>query len=49
MKLPEVLMVVEGDLETIDHVYRAVEHDIPVVLIKGSGMAADLIQACLIE
>jgi len=49
MKVPVVMIVVEGDLETIDRVVDAVTNNIPVVLIKGTGMAADLMYHCLKE
>ncbi|XP_033749326.1 transient receptor potential cation channel subfamily M member 6-like [Pecten maximus] len=49
MKIPTLVIVVEGDLATIRHVAEAVQKDIPVLLVRGSGMAADLIGYCLKE
>ncbi|XP_033749437.1 transient receptor potential cation channel subfamily M member 1-like [Pecten maximus] len=49
MKVPTLVIVVEGDLETISHVAEAVKKDIPVLLVRGSGMAADLIGYCMEE
>ncbi|XP_021344584.1 uncharacterized protein LOC110444540, partial [Mizuhopecten yessoensis] len=46
MKIPTIVVVVEGDLDTINHVARAVQKNIPVLLVRGSGMAADLIGYC---
>ncbi|XP_069119564.1 transient receptor potential cation channel subfamily M member 2-like isoform X4 [Argopecten irradians] len=47
MKVPTIVIVVEGGLETIGHVAEAVQKHIPVLLVRGSGMAADLIGYCL--
>ncbi|OWF39754.1 Transient receptor potential cation channel subfamily M member 2 [Mizuhopecten yessoensis] len=45
--VPVVLLVVEGGPNTIKTVKEAVDNDIPTVLIKGSGKAADvLVLAC---
>jgi hypothetical protein len=35
--------VCEGDILTIVHVEQALERKLPVVVVKGSGKAADLI------
>ncbi|XP_052100100.1 transient receptor potential cation channel subfamily M member 2-like isoform X2 [Mytilus californianus] len=43
MKVPVLLIVVEGDISTIHQVKSVLEEDIPVLLIKGSGKAADFI------
>ncbi|XP_052062045.1 uncharacterized protein LOC127702076 isoform X3 [Mytilus californianus] len=49
MKVPVLLVVVEGDTRTIHQVKAAVKKNIPVLLIKGSGNAADLISDYLNE
>ena len=38
-----VIVLVEGDLSAIEHVKLAVENNIPVVIIEGTGGAADLL------
>ena len=38
-----VLLVLEGGTGTIDTVYKACQNCIPVVLIKGSGRATDIL------
>ena len=38
-----VIVLVEGDLSAIEHVKLAVENNIPVVVIEGTGGAADLL------
>ncbi|XP_076101787.1 transient receptor potential cation channel subfamily M member 1-like isoform X2 [Mytilus galloprovincialis] len=43
MKVPVLLIVVEGDISTIHQVKSVLEKNIPVLLIKGSGKAADFI------
>ncbi|XP_056002361.1 transient receptor potential cation channel subfamily M member-like 2 isoform X2 [Ostrea edulis] len=43
MPVPIAIIVCEGDIETIAHVSKALEWKLPVVIIKGSGKAADLI------
>ncbi|KAK3090744.1 hypothetical protein FSP39_014255 [Pinctada imbricata] len=43
MRVPVMVVVVEGDLRTIKHAALSVKNNIPVLLVKGSGMAADLI------
>ncbi|XP_061195247.1 uncharacterized protein LOC133203487 [Saccostrea echinata] len=37
------IILVEGDLSTVDHVKLATESGIPVVLVKGTGGLADLL------
>lgn len=39
--------MLNGDLDTLDHVLRAIYSDISVVVVKGTGGAADLIALCL--
>lgn len=40
---PVVMLVVEGGPNTIKTVYSAVSSNIPVVIIKSSGRAADIL------
>ncbi|CAL1535900.1 unnamed protein product [Lymnaea stagnalis] len=40
---PVVLIVVEGGVGTMETVYQSIKRNTPVVVIKGSGRAADLI------
>ncbi|XP_078309609.1 transient receptor potential cation channel subfamily M member 8-like [Crassostrea virginica] len=42
-KTAVVIVLVEGDLSAIEHVKLAVENNIPVVIIEGTGGAADLL------
>lgn len=42
-----VLLVICGDLSALEHVARAVLHDISVVVVKGTGGAADIIATCV--
>lgn len=41
--IPLVLIVVEGGFNTLKHVQQAIANNCPVVVIDGSGRAADLI------
>lgn len=43
MPIPIVIILVEGDLHSIQHVMEATSMGIPVIIIKGSGKAADVI------
>lgn len=43
MPVPIAIIVCEGDMETIAHVSGSLENKLPVIIIKGSGKAADLI------
>ncbi|XP_063435498.1 uncharacterized protein LOC134716432 [Mytilus trossulus] len=43
MEIPVLLVVAEGNIETIHQVETSVESNIPVLLVKGSGKAADLL------
>lgn len=43
MQVPIAIIVCEGDIETIAHISDALEQKLPVVIIKGSGKAADFI------
>ncbi|CAC5398182.1 unnamed protein product [Mytilus coruscus] len=47
IRVPVALLVLNGDLETLDHVVRAIYNDMSVVVVKGTGGAADLIALCL--
>ncbi|XP_071166798.1 transient receptor potential cation channel subfamily M member 1-like isoform X1 [Mytilus edulis] len=49
MKVPVLLVVVEGDISTIHQVKTVLEKSIPVLLIKGSGKAADFIAEYLVS
>lgn len=41
--MPIAIIVCEGDNLTIEHVEGVLEMKLPVVVVKGSGKAADLI------
>lgn len=43
MPVPIAIIVCEGDIETIFHVYESLKNKLPVIIMKGSGKAADLI------
>lgn len=43
MPVPVAIIVCEGDFKTIEHISRALENKLPVIIMKGSGMAADLV------
>lgn len=43
MPVPIAIIVCEGDLKTIEHISNALVKKIPVIIMKGSGMAADLV------
>lgn len=43
MPVPIAIIVCEGDMKTIAHVSYSLENKLPVIIIKGSGKAADLI------
>ncbi|XP_062596063.1 transient receptor potential cation channel subfamily M member-like 2 [Saccostrea cucullata] len=43
MPVPIAILVCEGDIETIAHTAGALENKLPVIIMKGSGKAADLI------
>lgn len=43
MPVPLAIIVCEGDLQTIDHISQALQKNIPVIIMKGSGKAADLV------
>lgn len=43
MPVPIAIIVCEGDLNTISEITEALEHKLPVIIMKGSGKAADLV------
>lgn len=43
MPVPVAIIVCEGDFKTIEHISQALENKLPVIIMKGSGMAADLV------
>lgn len=43
MPIPNVIIMCEGDIGTITHISKAVKNNFPVVIMKGSGKAADLV------
>ena len=43
MPVPIAIIVCEGDIETIAHIAAALQNKLPVIIMKGSGKAADLI------
>ena len=49
MRLPLVVVVVEGDMETLDHASALLKKGIPIIVVKGSGKAADFIANCMDE
>lgn len=43
MPVPIAIIVCEGDIETISHVSGSLDKKLPVIIMKGSGGAADFI------
>lgn len=43
MPVPIAIIVCEGDLRTVVHIAKALKANIPVIIMKGSGKAADLV------
>lgn len=43
MPISIAIIVCEGDIETISHISQALTNKIPVIIMKGSGKAADLV------
>lgn len=41
--VPTAIIVCEGDIQTISHISEALEKQLPVIIMKGSGKAADLV------
>lgn len=49
VRVPVVLVVVNGDLDTLSHVAKAVQCGISVVVAKGTGGVSDLLAMCIEE
>lgn len=47
MPVPIAILVCEGDIETIHHITKALNNKLPVIIIKGSGKAADFVMDSL--
>lgn len=47
MPIPIAIFLCEGDIDDIVHVDKALKHNLPVIVMKGSGKAADLVSAYL--
>ncbi|VDH95158.1 Hypothetical predicted protein [Mytilus galloprovincialis] len=47
IRVPVVLFVINGGLDTLEHVIRAIYKNISVVVVQGTGGTADLIALCL--
>ena len=43
MPVPIAVIVCEGDLGTIAHIAKTLLNKLPVIIMKGSGKAADLV------
>lgn len=43
MPVPMAIIVCEGNIETIAHISEALGNNLAVIIIKGSGKAADLV------
>lgn len=43
MPVPVAIIVCEGDFKTIEHISQALKNKLPIIIMKGSGMAADLV------
>lgn len=41
--VPTAVIVCEGDIQTISHISKALKNQLPVIIMKGSGKAADLV------
>ena len=41
--MPVVMLVVEGGVNTMKTVWQSIQQDIPVLVLNGSGRAADFI------
>ena len=42
-QIPMVCLMIRGDLSSIEAIEFKIKREIPVVLLKGSGAAADII------
>lgn len=47
--MPVLTVVAEGDLDTIDAIVQVLEIDLPILLLKGSGKAADFVAGFIEE
>lgn len=47
MPVPIAIIVCEGNIETIAHISEALGNNIAVIIMKGSGKAADLVSGYL--
>lgn len=43
MSVPFAIIICEGDIDTIAHIAKALERKLPVIIMKGSRTAADLV------
>lgn len=43
MRVPVVVIAVEGDVTTVHQIQSSIRRKIPVLLVKGSGKAVDFI------
>ncbi|XP_071166748.1 transient receptor potential cation channel subfamily M member 1-like [Mytilus edulis] len=48
-RLPVLTVVAEGDLYTVDAIVQVLKSDLPVLLLKGSGKAADFVAGFIEE
>ncbi|XP_052100154.1 uncharacterized protein LOC127734357 isoform X2 [Mytilus californianus] len=48
-RLPVLTVVAEGDLDTIDAIVQVLEINLPILLLKGSGKAADFVAGFIEE
>lgn len=42
MPIPVAVIVCKGNIETVVHISKALESKLPVIIMKGSGAAADI-------
>lgn len=40
---PIAIIVCEGDIQTISHISKALRKQLPVIIMKGSGKATDVV------
>lgn len=45
VNIPVIQMIVEGGINSLRTVYESVENNLPVLVLEGSGRAADFISA----
>lgn len=41
--VPTAIIICEGGIHTIAHISKALKNQLPVIIMKGSGKAADLV------